>query len=196
MTVRPACRLAAGVVALAFAGAAPLVAQTAQPMPMPNPGSQGRAPQAQASPRDTAEATVGGARVMVDYSRPSKRGRTIFGGLVPYGQVWRTGANSATTLVTGAALKMGSTTVPAGTYTLYTIPTASGWTLIVNKQTGQWGTEYDQKQDLARIPMKAARTTAPVEQFTIDVQPRGQGAGLLSFAWDTARAELPFTASR
>jgi hypothetical protein len=87
---------------------------------------------------------------------------------------------------------MGSTTVPAGTYTLYTIPTASGWTLIVNKQTGQWGTEYDQSQDLARVPLKVTTVATPVDQFTIDVAPRGQG-GVLSLAWDTRRGEVPFT---
>ena len=76
------------------------------------------------------------------------------GGLVPYGQVWRTGANAATTLVTPRDLRIGDTPVPAGTYTLYTLPGESEWQLIINRQTGQWGTEYDQAQDLARIPMQ------------------------------------------
>src|SRR5580704_1818688 len=104
------------------------------------------------SPRDTARATIGKAHVLVDYGRPSKRGRVIFGSLVPYGQVWRTGANAATTFVIDKDLTIGAQTVPAGTYTLYTLPSASNWLLIINKQTGQWGTEYDQSQDLVRIP--------------------------------------------
>ena len=201
MTFHPARRWTQAAAA-AVVCAAPLAAQNphaghgqpaAQPAPQAPARPAGTAQQRQASPRDTAEATVGGARVMVDYGRPYKRGRQIFGGLVPLNQVWRTGANAATTLVTNRALRLGTTTVPAGTYTLYTIPTASGWTLIVNRQTGQWGTEYDEKQDLARIPMRAARVSAPVEQFTIAVEPRGQAGGVLSMAWDTTRAELPFT---
>ncbi|CAA9344436.1 MAG: hypothetical protein AVDCRST_MAG11-3146 [uncultured Gemmatimonadaceae bacterium] len=149
-----------------------------------------------ASPRDTAEATVGGARVMVDYSRPSKRGRQIYGGLVPTNSVWRTGANAATTLVTSAPLRMGSTTVPAGTYTLYSLWTGSEWNLIVNKQTGQWGTEYKQGQDLARIPMQVKPAASPVEQFTITVEPSGQSGGVLALAWDDKRGELPFTVAK
>ena len=152
--------------------------------------------QGQSSPRDSAVATIGGARVAVDYGRPSKRGREIFGALVPYNAVWRTGANAATGLVTSQPLKMGSTTVPAGSYTLYTIPTASGWTLIVNKQTGQWGTDYNQAQDQARIPMQVKKAAAPTEQFTIAIEPSGQTGGVLAMTWDTTRAELPFTVAK
>jgi hypothetical protein len=146
----------------------------------------------QASPRDTARGTVGGTSVMVDYGRPSKRGRTIFAanGLVPYGKVWRTGANSATTLVTSKDLMIGTTRVPAGTYTLYTVPTADAWQLVVNKQTGQWGTEYDQAQDLARIPMTVTKLSAPIEQFTIAVEPAA-----LVMKWDTVQASVPLKAS-
>jgi hypothetical protein len=100
---------------------------------------------------------VGAAQVLVDYSRPSARGRTVWGGaLVPYGQVWRTGANAATQLVTSADLTIGGAAVPAGTYTLFTLPTADGGQLIVNKKTGEWGTEYDAAQDLVRIPLRAS----------------------------------------
>src|SRR5580704_8423860 len=99
------------------------------------------------SPRDTARATIGAAHVLVDYGRPSKRGRVIFGGLVPYGEVWRTGANAATILVTDKDLTIGHQTVPAGTYTLYTIPSASKWQLIINKEVGQWGLTYHQEFD-------------------------------------------------
>ena len=130
-------------------------------------------------------------RIYVDYGRPSKRGRAIMGGLVPYGQVWRTGANAATTLVTPRDLRIGGTTVPAGTYTLYTLPGVSAWQLIVNRQTGQWGTEYDPSQDLARIPMQVARTPAPVEQFTIALEPGGGNVVNMALMWENTRASVP-----
>jgi hypothetical protein len=145
------------------------------------------AAQPPASPRDTARGTVAGVDVMVDYGRPSKRGRTIFAadGLVPYGRVWRTGANEATTLVTSGPLTIGGTQVPAGTYTLYTVPDASAWQLVINRQTGQWGTEYDQGQDLARVPMQVTTLAAPVEQFEIAVE-----NGALVLRWDTTQASV------
>ena len=145
------------------------------------------------SPRDTVSLEVGtGQRIYVDYGRPSMRGRRIMGGLVPYGRVWRTGANAATTLVTDVDLELGGTRVPRGTYTLYPIPTAEGWTLIVNRQTGQWGTQYESARDLARIPMQVGSLRAPVEQFTIALE-RGRGAaGTLALEWENTRATVPF----
>ena len=131
------------------------------------------------SPRDTARATVAGAQLLVDYGRPSKRGRTIFGGVIPYNTVWRTGANAATTFVTDHDITLGGTRVPAGTYTLFSLPTADAWTLIISKKTKEWGTDYDPTADLARIPMTVS-SGAPVEQFTIGIDTDG-----LSFAWDT-----------
>src|SRR5687767_13625148 len=100
--------------------------------------------------------------VTINYSAPSKRGRAVMGSLVPYGKVWRTGANAATTLTTTTDLMIGSLHVPAGKYTLFTIPGEREWTLIVNKQTGQWGTNYDQKQDLGRVKMTVKPLKAPV----------------------------------
>lgn len=145
-----------------------------------------------ASPRDSAVATIGSARIAVDYGRPSMRGRKIFGGLVPYDQVWRTGANEATGFVTSADLDIGGTTVPAGSYTLYTLPKPPGepWLLIINKQTGQWGTTYTQSQDLARIPMRMSTLDAPVEQFTIALEPTGDGVGTLRMTWERTAAEV------
>jgi hypothetical protein len=146
----------------------------------------------QASPRDTARATVGGASVLVDYGRPSKRGRVIFAadGLVPHGRVWRTGANEATHLVTSKDILVGTTRVPAGRYTLYSVPDAKGWQLVINKQTGQWGTDYDQSRDLARVPMRVTTLSAPVEQFTIAVEPTA-----LVFKWDTRQGSVPIKAA-
>ena len=132
------------------------------------------------SPREEVDATVGPMHVVVDYGRPSKRGRTIFGGVVPYNTIWRTGANAATGLKIDRDAMIGATKVPAGEYTLFSLPTADTWTLVVSKKTHEWGTEYDSTADLARIPMRMS-SGAPVEQFTISVDPRG----VMSFAWDT-----------
>jgi DUF2911 family protein len=147
------------------------------------------------SPRDTTRATVGSAHLLVDYGRPSKRGRQIFGGLVPYGEVWRTGANAATTFVTDRDLVVASVTVPAGTYTLFSVPaqSAGGWKLVINKQTKQWGTEYHQDQDLGRASMTTTSISPPVEQFTIKIVPKGSGGGELQYVWDTTQASVPFT---
>ena len=168
---------------------APAPAAGAQSAPAAQPQAQPGAPQQPASPRDTAEMTYAGERVLVDYGRPYARGRTIMGGLVPYGQVWRTGANAATTLVAPRDLRIGGTPVPAGTYTLYTLPGEREWQLIINKQTGQWGTQYDPAQDLARIPMKVERTSALVEQFTIDLR-AGSPASLV-MEWENTRVSVP-----
>jgi hypothetical protein len=147
-----------------------------------------------ASPRDTARGTIGGAHLLVDYGRPSKRGRQIFGAssgaVVPYDQVWRTGANAATTFVTDKDLVIGTTPVPAGTYTLYTLPGASSWQLIINKQTKQWGTEYHQDQDLARIPMTVTTLPTSVEKMEIAIVPSGN-TGTLDINWDTTKASVP-----
>jgi hypothetical protein len=169
--------------------AEPAAQADSQPAAAAQPQPQAGAQQQPASPRDTAEMTYAGERILVDYGRPYARGRTIMGGLVPYGQVWRTGANAATTLVTPRDLRIGGTPVPAGTYTLYTLPGEREWQLIINRQTGQWGTEYDQAQDLARIPMRVERTMAPVEQFTINLM--AGSPATLSLEWENTRASVP-----
>jgi hypothetical protein len=156
-------------------------------------GAQDNAGQPILSPRDTTRATVGGAHLLVDYGRPSKRNRVIFGGLVPWGQVWRTGANAATTFVTDKSLAFGSTVVPAGTYTIYSVPKQAGaWLLVVNKQNGQWGTEYHEDQDLVRIPMTTSSVSSPVEKFAINVVPSGSG-GAIQLVWDTTEASASFS---
>jgi hypothetical protein len=145
-----------------------------------------------ASPHETVNATVDGAKISVTYGRPYLKGRKVGVELAPYGKVWRTGADEATTLVTDKALMFGSTHVEAGTYTLYTLPAEKGWQLIINKQTGQWGTEYSQGQDLARIPMRVAKTPATVEQFTIAVNDTPAG-GELKLTWENSDLTAPFT---
>ena len=143
------------------------------------------------SPRDTAAQTIGPAHLVVDYGRPSKRRREIFGSLVPYGAVWRTGANEATHLRTDRDLTIGTIRVPRGTYTVWTIPARDGWTLIINGQTGQWGTDYDKTKDVGRTPMKVVTLGEPVEQFTIAIEPTRNGSGLLTMTWDTTQASIP-----
>ena len=145
------------------------------------------------SPPATAEAMIAGKKISIEYSRPSMKGRQVFGGLVPYGQVWRAGANEATTLKTEADLQFGSLSVPKGTYTLFAIPEADKWTLVINKQTGQWGTDYQQAQDLGRVPMKVNKTDRPVEMFTIAITPKGNG-GTLKMTWENTAASVDFTA--
>ena len=131
-----------------------------------------------------------GHTVTIDYSRPSMRNRKIFGGLVPYDQVWRTGANAATSLKTDVDLSIGGTTVPAGSYTIYTLPGMSSWQLIINKQTGQWGTDYDKGQDLARIPMKVTQRPSGLETFTISFDKNGGNAGVLKLEWENTIASV------
>jgi hypothetical protein len=144
------------------------------------------------SPRDTVRATVDSrTHVLVDYGRPSKRGRMIFGGVIPYKTVWRTGANAATTLVVDRDVTIGDTRVPAGEYTLFSVPTPDAWTLIISKKTKEWGTEYDSTADLARIPMMVG-SGSELEQFTIGIEPKG-GNAVLRFAWDTRVGRVGLT---
>ena len=146
------------------------------------------------SPPATADVILAGKQITIKYSRPSMRGRKIMGDLVPYGQVWRTGANEATTLITPVALKIGTVDVAAGEYTLWTLPGANAWTLIINKQTGQWGTDYDQKQDLARVEMQRSTTAQPVEQFLISWHKVSDRKAELVLAWETTRVSVPVEA--
>lgn len=153
---------------------------------VPHAAAQGQAP---ASPPAQVTAKVGAATITIDYARPSMRGRTIMGGLVPFDKVWRTGANRATHLKTDADLTVGGLRVPAGTYTIYTVPGEKAWTLIINKQTGQWGTQYDQAQDLGRVDMTVAALPAAVEQFTITLSASGT-KGELALEWEKTRASV------
>ncbi|HEX2574423.1 MAG TPA: DUF2911 domain-containing protein [Polyangia bacterium] len=146
------------------------------------------------SPPAKAEATVGGKKITINYSAPSMRGRKIMGGLVPLGEVWRTGANAATTMTTEGALVIGNLNVPAGTYTLFTIPGEKEWTLIINKQTGQWGTDYDKGQDLGRVPMKVRKLDKPVETFAIAVVPGKGKDGTLTMTWENTEASVSVAA--
>jgi hypothetical protein len=147
------------------------------------------------SPPEQASVSLNGKQITIDYSAPSMKGRKIMGGLVPYGHWWRTGANEATTLKTETNLRIGDATVPAGTYTLYSLPSESGWKLIINKQTGQWGTKYDESQDLARvIMMNGPKPSQPVERFAIRFASTGAGKTELHLVWENTDVYVPVTA--
>jgi hypothetical protein len=146
------------------------------------------------SPPGTAEITLQGKKITIEYSRPLLRGRKMET-LTPNGQVWRTGANEATSFVTEGDLNVGGTNVPAGKYTLYSLPLETTWKLIVNKQTGQWGTVYDEAQDLARIDTQTCRGKDMVEQFTISFDKKNADTADLVLAWETTRVAVPIKVS-
>ena len=142
------------------------------------------------SGRAEEQETVHGATITVDYGTPVKRGREIWGALVPYGRVWRTGANMATHFTTDRDLLIGELLVPAGRYTLFSLPDAMGGRLIVNRQTGQNGQQYDEAQDLGRVPLRRRELAEPVEAFTIDVAETADG-GELRLRWDRTELVAP-----
>ena len=144
------------------------------------------------SPPGSAECRFAdGKTVHIDYSRPSKKGRKIYGGLVPYDKEWRTGANEATTFVPNTNVDVGGAKVPAGNYTLFTVPSQKQWTLIISKKTGEWGIPYPGKgEDLARVPMRSEELSTPVEQFTISFERTAPEACTLRMDWETTRAEV------
>src|SRR3954470_7702863 len=145
----------------------------------------------QLSVRDTTRATIGTATFAVDYGRPLLRGRTLLGNVISYDRVWRTGANAATQLTTSAPIRLAGLSLPAGTNTLWTVPHVKGVDLIVNRQIGQWGTEYSRSRDLGSAPMKSDSMKTPVEKFTISIEGRDSRHGTLAMAWGTFRWTVP-----
>ena len=143
------------------------------------------------SGRDSVHVVAAGADIRVDYGRPTRRGREIFGYIVPFDSVWRTGANRSTHFTTSRALDFGGSLLPPGSYTMWTLPTRTGWSLIFNGQTGQWGTEYDRARDVLRVPMIVTQLPDAVEQFTITVDSQANG-GVLRLAWDRTEARVSF----
>src|SRR6266849_7853418 len=143
------------------------------------------------SPPASASCDLGGGKtITVDYSSPRAKGRKIFGGLVPYGEVWRAGANEATTFVTTSDLMIAGSHVPAGSYTIFAIPNKDKWTLVISKKTGEWGTAYPgAPEDLARVDMKASALPSAVENFTIAFDKSGSGC-TLRMDWEATRASV------
>ncbi len=147
------------------------------------------------SPPANAECQLsGGKSVKIAYSSPRMKGRKIFGALVPYGQVWRAGANESTTFVTDTDLNVGGTNVPAGSYTIFAVPNADKWQLVISKKTGEWGTAYPgPSNDLARIDMKVSQLSSPMENFTISFDHAGSGC-TLSMSWENTKASVDVAA--
>jgi len=152
-----------------------------------------RAQNKESRPSPPAKATcnlAGGKTITVDYSSPRMRGRKIFGELVPFGKIWRAGANEATTFVTDTDVTVGGKSVPAGSYTIFTIPGEGKWTLVISKKTGEWGTDYPgPDNDLARVDMKVSKLPSAVENFTIAFDQSGAGC-TLRMEWETTRAAV------
>jgi len=145
------------------------------------------------SPHVLTEWTIDGANISIEYGRPSLKGRTPGTDVDPYeGREWRTGADEATTLKTDKPLKFGTLTVPAGTYTLNTIPVGGTWQLIVSKSVGKWGIPYPKGEDLGRVPMTLSKPAKATEQLTFSIQDTPAG-GTLHIDWGATRASIPFT---
>ena len=145
------------------------------------------------SPPANVAATIAGKKITIDYYAPSMHGRKIMGGLVPYGDVWCTGANWATKITSEAGLQIGGLKLPAGSYSIWTLPNANEWTLIINKQTGQFHKDYDASTDFGRTKMELKTLPAPVETFKIDLRDDGENKGTLALDWETTEAFIPFT---
>ena len=144
------------------------------------------------SPPDSSLLVINDKRLSVNYSSPSMRGRKIMGSVVPYGVVWRTGANAATSFVTQTDIILSGVKIPRGSYTLYTLPSSKQWKLIISKQTGQWGTVYNEKFDLARIPLNKKNLKQPVEKFTIILERTAEKSGVMKLAWEKTQLSVDF----
>jgi hypothetical protein len=187
--------------AVALTCATSALAQGGMQMSQPPAGRLSAAPSPRATTVMTLSTGVRGAaplKVAIDYGQPFARGRAVEGGLIPSGEVWRTGANSSTNFTTDVALKVGSLTVPKGAYTLYSIWTAAaGMQLIINKQTGQWGTEYSAAQDLGRVPMTAKTLADSRDAFMITLEPStattGPASAVLHLTWGKTDFSVPVT---
>ncbi|MCM3881320.1 MAG: DUF2911 domain-containing protein [Vicinamibacterales bacterium] len=159
-----------------------------------SPVAHGQRPRV--SPHETHTFTVAGATVTITYGRPSMRGRKVFGALVPYNVVWMPGADEATIFQTTATLRFTEFTLPAGSYSLYTMPSEKQWLLIINKRTGQFHTVYPSTEDLVKLAMTSEAVAVPVEQLTISAVSRPEGGGAVQLEWETTRVFAPFTVAR
>jgi hypothetical protein len=151
-----------------------------------------------ASPAAQTDVTLGDTTITINYNSPAMRGRVIMGGLVPYGQPWRTGANPATSFVTTGNLKIGSLSVPAGKYTLFTLPGAPGtpWKLIISKKTGEWGIPYPEGEDLGRTEMHLAKLPTPQESMTITFEHTEKRSTYLHVKWETTDVSVKIEAEK
>jgi hypothetical protein len=161
------------------------------------------AQQKRVSPHETVSAVIDGNRVTMTYGRPfaikpgTTEARKIWGGLVPYGRPWRMGADEATTLITQKPLQLGGTTIPAGVYTLYMMPSETGTSqLVISTGLGGWGIPVDTAHDLAKVDLEKSALDKPVDQFTMAVAKNGAGGGVLKLAWESTQFSAPFTVQK
>jgi len=147
------------------------------------------------SPPASVATTIAGKKISIEYFAPSMHGRKVMGGLVPFGEVWCTGANWATKITTDANLQIGDLKLPAGSYSIWTLPNQNDWKLIINKQTGQFHRDYDSSRDFGRTKMNLKTLSDPVETFKIELRPDGGNKGTLALVWETTEASIPFTVS-
>jgi hypothetical protein len=182
------------------AAAASLVIPVADPMTLvAAPSGRVRTEVTLAAPKTPQRPASAPAKIWIDYGQPHARGRAVMGSLVPFDTVWRTGANSSTTFSTDVDLTIGGTFVPKGSYSLFSLPTRAGWALVINRQTGQWGTAYDASKDFARIPMITRTLPEPVESFVISLVPAADGPpahGRLVVSWGTTEGAVDWKVGR
>jgi len=212
-------------VTLTFVGADALSAQQpAAAQPVPTPAQQApRIPRAAASTRASVQVLIdsrfdskeggwfgalnlaGPAKITIDYGQPHLRGRNVIGmpGVVPWDTVWRTGANIATQLSTEVDITIGNTFVPRGVYSLFSLPTRSGWKLVISKEVNQWGTDYDPTKDFARVDLRQRTLAEPVESLTFwlvpAIEPQTSKTfphGVLKFAWGTTELSADWKVGR
>lgn len=145
------------------------------------------------SPRETITQQFSLSSITVDYGRPAMKGRKIFGELVPYGQVWRLGANSSTKITFKEKVNFGGKPVNPGTYGVFALVGEKEWQIILSKDSQSWGTQYDESLDLVRVPAAAKNLSTPVEWFTIDLTPKSETELMISFSWDRTLVEMPIS---
>ena len=144
------------------------------------------------SPHESVATVIDGADVSITYGRPSMRGRAVMGQLVPYGRVWCPGADEATTLKSSKALRIGPLVLAAGSYTLWILPTANDWSLIINRETDIFHTQYSPRYDLGSVMMTKRTVTPPVEQLTFGIE-KGETGGTIAMTWETTSVSVGFT---
>lgn len=154
-----------------------------------------RAERPRISPHESVSATVNGTRIEIVYGRPAMRGRTIFGGLVPYGRVWCPGADEATTLDSTRALQIGSLRVPAGPHTIWMLPTVDRWTLIVSREPSGFHTQYNPRADLGRVELQNRALASPIERLTFRIEPTPTG-GRIAMSFENIEVSVPFSLVR
>jgi hypothetical protein len=145
------------------------------------------------SPHESVTSVVDGATITITYGRPSMRGRTIFGALVPYDRVWCPGADEATTLDSSRPLRVGRVDVPAGPHTIWVLPTSDAWTLIISREPSGFHTRYPAGSDLGRVEFQKRAIATPVEQLTFAIEKAAAGGGVIKLSWETTEASAPFT---